>query len=69
MSDRFFILEKKTVNKEGKMLSLEFFVVDENGDVLDGPLGSLAAAIAALKSLEMKAKAKLRSKEPSPGMP
>ena len=66
MSNRFFILEQKTVSEDGRVLEHEFFVIDENGKKIKGPFGNLKEAIAMLESLEISAKSRPRSSSPSP---
>ncbi|BBN88855.1 hypothetical protein [Azospira sp. I09] len=48
----YHILEVQKVDEDGRVLSREYFVVNEEGDVIDGPFITLAAAVEALKELE-----------------
>lgn len=46
------ILEVKTINEDGRILSHEYFIVNAEGDIISESFGTLEAALAVLEKLE-----------------
>lgn len=64
----YHILEVRKVDEEGHILSHEFFIVDGEGNIVDGPFNDLQAAIDRLQELGDEAAPPPSSSGPTCGM-